>query len=474
MKHKLILIFLFVLLLAINHYWVEKSCLYCFQGFLAENYIFEGQEIGFNSEYIDNTIAISRHKTTNFIGNFIGIFLKSGYFNFLFWIIISTLVVLIFYKKFFYFEAGIFAALAYLTNPTLPVTIHVMIYYFLSLFFIYKFLVGKKIIYLILFLLTLIISFNVDISPSFVILITAFFLILFYFIINKFKIDKRTAILSLIILAVFLLIAVFEKNFILDLIKRLPLFFDKTVFYVSSYPKTSYFYLYIISKIVLIIIPLIYFYRFLFKKYEHARKEIFIFSYFITIFPLTILFILFDISARIFDYYTPLLAAITFAESKTLFNKKSRKIFIAVITLFLVFFSIFLHYIPPRNLEVYNEGFIEGLSIISKDAIVYTDVFVANALITKLNHVKVTGADFNRNDEYLKVYYEKDEKYIKDLFKNKNVGYFIISRQSIEIGLNILNAPHVLNPISIIEYDKMGFLEKHYENEEVYIWKVLK
>src|SRR3989344_6838353 len=177
MKHKLILILLFVLLLAINHYWAGKSCLYCFQGFLAENYIFEDQEVGFDSEYIDNTIAISRHESNNFIGRAIGTFLESRYFNFLFWITISTLAVLIFYKKFFYFEAGIFAALSYLTNPTLPVTIHVMIYYFLSLFFIYKFLIEEKIIYLILFLLTLIISFNVDISPSFVILITAFFLI---------------------------------------------------------------------------------------------------------------------------------------------------------------------------------------------------------------------------------------------------------------------------------------------------------
>ena len=473
MKSKLILIPIFVLLLAINHYWAEKSCLYCFQSFLAENYIFEDREIGFNSEYIENTIAISRHKTTNFVGGFVGLFLEPQYLNFLFWITISTLSVLFFYRKFFYFEAGIFAALAYLTNPTLPVTIHTIAYYFLALFFIYKFLIEKKIVYLVLFLLILLISFNVDISPSFVILITFLFLIFFYFVINKFKIDEKITISSLILLAVFVLIAIFESNFIFDLARRLPLFFEKILFYISSYPKTTYFYFYLISKIILVIIPIFYFYKFLFTKDEHTRKEIFIFSYFITIFPIAVLFILFDVSARIFDYYTPLLAAITFSKTKILFNKKVRKILIVIISLFLISFSIFLHYIPPRSLEVYNEKFIDGLSIIPEDAVVYTDIFVANALITKLNHVKVTGADFNRGDEYLKVYYEKDKKYIKDLFKNKNVEYFILSRQSAEIGLNILNAPHILNPINITEYDKMEFLERYYKNEEIYIWKVL-
>src|SRR3989344_5720097 len=145
MKYKLIFVSLFVLLLVINHHWVEKSCSYCFQGFLNENYLSGSKEINFESEYKDNTIAIARHNTTNFIGNFIGNFLKHRYLDFLFWIAIAVLSTLFFYKELFNLEAGIFSALIYLTNPTLPVTMHTIAYYFLSLFFIYKFLIDRKI-----------------------------------------------------------------------------------------------------------------------------------------------------------------------------------------------------------------------------------------------------------------------------------------------------------------------------------------
>lgn len=470
MKHKLIFISLFVLLLVINHHWAEKSCSYCFQGFLNDNYISDDKEINFESEYKDNTIAIARHNTTNLIGNFIGNLLKYNYLNFLFWILVAVLSTLFFYKKLFYLEAGIFSALIYLINPTLPVTIHIIAYYFLSLFFIYKFLIDKKIVYIFLFLLTLLISFNVDISPSFVIIITALFLILFYFLINKPKIDRMIIIPSLIIIIVFLVIAFFERNFIFDLLRRLPLFLDKFIFYISSYPKGPYFYLYILSRVILVILPAIYFFKTLSNK--KTFKESFIFSYFLTIFPLFVLFVLFDISARIFDYYMPLLAAISFRESKHLFNKSLRNKLIAFTALFLVFFSIFLHYIPPRSSEIYGDKLIEGLKTIPEDAVVYTDVFVANLLITKLNHIKVVGADFNRGDEYLKVYYEKDEKYIKDLFKNKNVKYFVISKQSLTRGLDILNAPHILKPINVEAYNNTKLLENIYNNEEIYIWRV--
>lgn len=469
MKYKLIFLGLLVLAIIINHQWTSKSCSYCFQGFLADNYLFEDKDIGFSSEYIDNTIAISRHNTTNYIGRFFGGLLQFRYLNFLFWILVATLSTLLFYKKLFYLEAGIFAALVYLTNPTLPVTIHTIAYYFLSLYFIYRFLVDKKIIYIFLFLITLLVSFNVDISPSFVILTTSFFITAFYFILNKSEIDKKTVTPYLFLLAVFILIAFFEKNFIIDLFRRTPLILNKIIFYVSSYPKSTYFYLYLISRAIFIPLPVIYIYRKI-KTGKLAKRECFIFSYFLTIFPLAILFTLFDVAARVFDYYTPLLAALSFIESKRLFNKKLRKRLVMAVTLFLILFSIFLHYIPPRSLETYSGDFLEGLSVIPGDAVVYTDVFVANALITKLDHLKVIGADFNRGDEYLKVYYEKDAKYIKNLFKSKNVEYFVISKQSSTRGLEILNGPHILRPITIEGYDNI--FERVYSNDEVYIWRV--
>ena len=124
------------------------------------------------------------------------------------------------------------------------------------------------------------------------------------------------------------------------------------------------------------------------------------------------------------------------------------------------------------RLRSYSADFLEGLSVIPKDAVVYTDVFVANALITKLDHTKVIGADFNRGDEYLKVYYEKDKEYMKNLFERRNVEYFIVSRQSLIRGLEVLNGPHILKPISTKEYDDIEFLEGYYKNEEIYIWRV--
>ena len=70
------------------------------------------------------------------------------------------------------------------------------------------------------------------------------------------------------------------------------------------------------------------------------------------------------------------------------------------------------------------------------------------------------------------MYYEKDVNYIKKLFTDKNVVYFIVSKQSLIRGLDILNAPHILKPITIIEYDNMEFLDRYYSNNEVYIWRV--
>ena len=469
MKNKLIFIGLFTLLLIVNHLWVEKSCSYCFQGFLAENYLFENKNIEFSSEYIDNTIAISRHNTTNYIGRFFGELLQFRYLNFLFWIIIAVLSTLLFYRKLFYLEVGAFAALVYLTNPTLPVTIHTIAYYFLSLYFIYRFLVDKKTIYILLFLTTLLVSFNVDISPSFVILITPIFLITFYFILKRNEINKRTIAPFLLLLVIFIFIALFEKNFILDLLRRMPLLLDKILFYFSSYPKTTYFYLYLVSRIIFIPIPVIYFYKRIMTK-KLTNTECFILSYLLTIFPLATLFALFDITARVFDYYMPLLAALSFVESKRLFNKKPRNGLIMIVTLFLILFSILLHYIPPRSLEIYNDELIEGLKIIPEKSVVYTDVFVANFLITKLNHLEVMGADFNRGEEYYKVYYEKDKEYIKKLFVDRNVEYFVISKQSLTRGLEVLNGPHILKPITIEGYDDI--FERIYSNDEVYIWRI--
>ena len=139
MKYKLIFIGLFILILAISYYWSIKSCSYCFQDYISQEYLFENKDISFSSEYIDNTINIVKHGTNNIIGRFIGSILVFDYLNLLFWVFIATFATYLFYNKIFNLETGVFVAFIFLTNPTLNVTVPTIVYYFISLFLIYKF-----------------------------------------------------------------------------------------------------------------------------------------------------------------------------------------------------------------------------------------------------------------------------------------------------------------------------------------------
>lgn len=480
MKNRKVLVFalicLFLLASVITYYWSIKSCSYCFQGYLAQNYIFQNNELNLDSEYWDNTVNIAKHKTNNFLGVLAGGIFKSKYSNLLFWVLLSLLSLLLFYRELFGINVAIFSALIYLTNPTLNVTVHIIFYYFLSLFLIYRFLKTKSLVYIALFILVVLMSINVDISPAFVVVITSFFFVLFYALLSK-DTTKSNGRMPLYFLFIFCLIIIavvifFERNFFTDLIHRTPLFFSKLSFYVSSYPKSLYFYIYILSRAILIIIPAIYFYKLLKSKKPLAKNEMIIYSYFLTMIPLLFLFILFDITARIFDYYAPLLAAISLREYKSILKSELRKKILIAIIFFFILFSIFVHYIPPRSLEVYDKDVFESLNKIPKNSTVYADVFVANILISQLGHIKVIGPDYNKDDEYYKVYYEKDEEYIRRLFFEKKAEYFIISEQSLVRGLDILNAPHFLKTITIDEYDNMEFLELYYNNGKVYIWRI--
>ena len=476
-KFLIFMVLLFILAIIINTLWVSKTCSYCFQNKITKDYLL-GYNYNFSSVYIDNTIANIKHNTSNLFGGFISNIFKNQY-NSLFWILFSLIsIFILIYSIFNRLEVGLFASFVYLTNTTLFVTIHHIFYYFLSIFSFYYFIRKKKVIYLFLIIIFLLMAVNTDVSAAFSIFITIISLAIFYIFLKLFskEVNKIDFIwLFILFLLTLILGFIFEKNFLIDLIRRLPLFFNKFIFYIISYPKSLYFYLFLIAKLLLLIFPIIYFLKNIRRFKEFNIKERFILSYILTAVPLLILFISFDVFARIFDYFNVLLAAITFEHSK-IFGGKKRNIFLVILIIFFTFFSIFTHYIPPRSLEVYNEEFILGLEQIPRNPIIYTDSFVANFLIDNMNIITVNGADFNQGEEeYYNIYYNKAPFYIKKFFLMKNIDYFVISRQSTERGLDLLNAPHFLKPLTNIEeYDKIEFLEKYYENRELTIWRFKK
>ena len=103
------IIILIILSLILTNYWVENnSCSYCFQQRLAKDV----DEINFESMYIDNAKEFARHRSFNQIGDFVSKIIEVNYLNTLFWVLISTIAVFLFFNKLFRKnEAGFFAAL---------------------------------------------------------------------------------------------------------------------------------------------------------------------------------------------------------------------------------------------------------------------------------------------------------------------------------------------------------------------------
>lgn len=472
-KSTFFLILLIVLAAVITSYWYGKSCSYCFQNKLANQVLNEEKTITFPSSYSDNVINTVKHSSLNIIGQIVGTVLKNSYLQALFWVLLSTFTCLLLFKKVFSsFEIGFFSALVYLTNTTLFVTIHHIFYYFLTLYCIYLFISKGKKIYLIFSFVLLFLALNTDISSAFTIFITIISLYFFNLVLNRISgtFDKKELYLVFSLLVLLMVTVLFEKAFVSDFFHRLPSILGRSVFYIESYPKGLYFYLYLISKGVLVIAPIVYFLKnilALCRKKRLETKDRFIFSYFLTIIPILLLFSSFGVIARFFDYYSPLFAAITVKKLK------NKRILLTLLGLFLIFFSIFAHYIPPRSLERYDLEFEQSLYVLPPDSIIYTDTFVANFLISEMEYEKVVGPDFNKGDEYVKVYYERDQDYIQNLFEEKKVDYFVISKHSLIRGLDVLNAPHFLKPVkNVEEYDNMGFLEKYYSDEQIMVWKV--
>src|SRR3989338_8439982 len=157
-----------------------------------------------------------------------------------------------------------------------------------------------------------------------------------------------------------------------------------------------------------------------------------------------------------------------------LFRPRRTKVVLAGLFLLLVAFSILAHFIPPRVYERYSPEFLEALGRIPQEARVYTDAVVANALITVYHHGNVTGPDYNLDPaEHERIYYLQDEGYITQRFKEKHVDYFVISSHSWTRGLDILNAPHFLQPVAGLEaYDRMSTLETTHAEGDLRIWKV--
>ncbi|HLC62688.1 MAG TPA: hypothetical protein VJJ21_00040 [Candidatus Nanoarchaeia archaeon] len=478
MKNKhfaFIILGMVILASVLTSLWAQKTCSYCFQSYFIQGYAFQGAAPNIDSPYIQNIVNEMHHSTYNLLGSFINALVPSKWMNFFFWTIVSLAATLFLYRWFFGVSLALFAGLVYLTNPTLNVVVHTFAYYALLLFLSFQFLKTRKWIYLVFWMIIIFILFDSDLSPAFVGLFTSFFLLIFYAYLYRKEDGARDKFLIFIaigsLLAVVSFGLIYELPFFSDFLHRVPLLLQKFVFYILSYPGGAYFYLIISARLLLVSFLPVYLYRIITNKRKLEKKELFIFSYFLTAFPLFILFTAFDVSARIFDYYGSLFAVISLREFLPLLKKNVWKIALFVILAFLIFFSIFLHTLPPRSLEAYSPEFIFGLQMIPQNATVYSDVFVANTLITQLDHVAVVGPDFNSNDDYQKIYYQKDREAIRAIFSRDHVNYFVISRHSFIRGLDVLNAPHVFKQINFDGYKTMDFLIPFYSNSEVFIWR---
>ena len=464
MQKTILFLILVALVLGQSLLWSQHTlCTYCFQKEIAEN--FEHTE---DSVYKQNALTRVKHGSLFSLSDLSRRMDDWPALRYFVLLLLSVpLLVLFFAKLFNSVSIGLWAGIAFVTHTTLPVTLPFAFLLYLCLLLLYRGLADWRFLLPLPVLLWLL--FRMDVSAAFTVTVLLLSVSSLYLVLFS---KQKMLGLRILFMGVFVFL-LFEGNFLLDFLRRLPLLGSSLLFYLESYPRGTYFYLYSLSKLLLLVVPLFYLKKILDVR-PKTTTDRFLTAFLLSMLPLALFFTAFGIAARIFDYFTPLLAAITVKETRMLFRPRRTKVVLAGLFLLLVAFSILAHFIPPRVYERYSPEFLEALGRIPQEARVYTDAVVANALITVYHHGNVTGPDYNLDPaEHERIYYLQDEGYITQRFKEKHVDYFVISSHSWTRGLDILNATHFLQPVAGREaYDRMSTLETTHAEGDLRIWKV--
>ena len=391
-------------------------------------------------------------------------------------------IIILFHKLFSSYGAGIFAAIVFLSNSTFLIVESYIFYFYMSLFLLISFIENRNVLSLALIFPLLLASYFTHTSSFFAIFVILIGTCMSYLVLNVFNrsTDKKhllmtAAIISLIALVSSFIVSQTSGYFINDFTKNFPKAIERAVFYVSSYEMGTYFYLYIIEKIILIPLAFVFVCARLKELYLNKPdiKDKFVLSFFFSFIPLSVLFGFTNVLARTFDYMLPLLGALTFYELRRckLSIRMRDTVIVSLITLFILL-SVFHFDIPPRSMEKYDDATISGLQFAVQSDNVFTDTFLANVFLSHLDYYTVDGLDYSEMNKVNSVYYGQDENMVYDAFRDKNINEFIISKHTLTRGLDILNAPHFLHPVSSVsKYDSMRFLDRVYSNEMIWIWE---
>ncbi len=399
-------------------------------------------------------------------------------------LIISILsIIILFHKLFSSYGIGLFAVIVFLSNSTFLIVESYIFYFYMSVFLLLNFIENKNILSLALIFPLLLASYFTHTSSFFAIFVILASTGIIYLILNIFNrsTDKKQILTTTSIIATIIFLSIFivsqtSGNFINDFLNNFPKVIDRIIFYIFSYEKTTYFYLYIIEKVILIPLSLVFAFVQLKRLYMDRldTKSRFTLSFLLSFIPLSILFGFTNVFARTFDYLLPLLGALTIYELcryKHIDLRIKNTIIISLITLFIL--SSVIHFtIPPRSLEKYDDATISALQFAAQSENIFTDTFLANIYLSHMDYYTVDGLEYGDMEKVDSIYYAQDEAIISDTFKDKDIDHFIISKHTLTRGLDILNAPHFLSPIpSVSKYDSMIFLDKVYSNKMTWIWK---
>lgn len=420
-------------------------------------------------------------KPMDLSASFIGVY-DSKMLSYIFLVMSVLSIIILFRKLFSSYGIGMFAAIVFLSNSTFLIVESYIFYFYMSLFLLISFIENRNILSLALIFPLLLASYFTHTSSFFAIFVILSGTCIIYLILNLFNrsANKKQLLMTATIISLIALISLFivsqtSGNFINDFTKNFPKVIDRVIFYVLSYEKSAYFYLYIIEKVILIPLSLVFVYVQLKHLYLNRlnTNDKFVLSFFFSFIPLSVLFGFTNVLPRTFDYMLPLLGALTFYElcRSKLDSRIQNTLIISLITLFIL--SSVIHFtIPPRSLEKYDVATVSGLQFATRSETIFTDTFLANVLLSHLQYYNIDGLEYGKIAKIESVYYEQDESETYNELREKNTDYFIISKHSLTRGLDILNAPHFLKPIeSVSKYNSMVFLDKVYSNRMIWIWK---
>ncbi len=481
----MILIFACALQYFSNAGTLYPSGSYNFQRILAGKQVLDPDFnlLEYDNIYANNAQSAINSKSVNpmyLSASFIGV-QDSTMLSYIFLVMSILSIIILFHKMFSSYGVGIFAAIIFLSNSTFLIVEPYIFYFYMSMFLLISFIENRNILSVALIFPLLLASYFTHTSSFFAIFVILSGTSIIYLILNVFNrnTDKKQMLMTAAIISLIALISLFivsqtSGTFINDFIKNFPKAIERAMFYVLSYEKSAYFYLYIIEKIILIPLSLVFVYVQLKHLYLNRldTKDKFVLSFFFSFIPLSVLFGFTNVLARTFDYMLPLLGALTFYELRRckLSIRIQDTVIISLITLFIL--SSVIHFtIPPRSLEKYDDAAISGLQFAMQSDNVFTDTFLANVFLSHMDYYTVEGLGYSEMERVNAVYYEQNENVVSDTFRDKNINYFVISKHSLTRGLDILNAPHFLPPLSSVsKYDSMRFLDKVYSNEMIWIW----